>query len=790
MIGAMRSAGHWAASAATVLALLALPGVASAQGCPNEALRTGVSANLPDCRAYEQVSPAEKGGVPAVSLYYPSQAAPNGQGIAYLNLFSAFAGGQSASYPDAYISHRTAAGWQTTNVSPPTPDATPPGGDPVTYDFSEDLSRSVVNVPLQRLTTEATPSVWNLFESNEGAYTWINDENPPHVPPEGCLPELLELCFQIKDFATFAGASADFHHILFESSESLVAGAPEESASTILTPRSITNLYESTYGADGKWHVSLVGYLPDGAIPPGGSTAGSGSSIFYKSVGSEDDHVEHAISADGSSVVFEAKADEGQPDPAQNGLTEVYDRIGAARTIELSAPAPGATPANTQAQPAMFWAASADGKHVFFTSTAELSTASYTGTEPRCEPEPGEGIFACDRGDLYEYDLETKTLKDLTVDTNLPADEAEGASVQGVVGASSDGSYVYFIARGQLVPGKGVDHGYNLYMVHDDGAPVYVTTLGEKDASDWTEEAAELESYVTPSGTHVAFASAEPLPTVNFPSGYGNEGQPEVYEYTAPEEEKGLSGNVVCASCDPSGAAPIGPALLAGVPRGEPTPPGPGENSPFHQVRVVSENGARVFFTSQDPLTSAVNGNTHAKVYEYERDGEGSCETANGCIYLISSPSSPAEAVFLDADSEGENVFFTTVSQLTKSDNDELSDVYDARVDGGFASAQTPAPCRTSCREGSGETPPAGAPLTGSGGASGNLSPPSGAKAAVGETRTQKLAKALTTCRKKRNSRKRQSCEAQARRRYGQQPANVKHAKAKRSGRRHKRSGK
>jgi hypothetical protein len=653
---------------------------AASSACPNEALRRqNNSTALPDCRAYEMVSPVAKEGFDATSrasiLQYPAQAAPSGEAVAYQG-YGPFVGAPANLFPNAHLSSRTSGGWQTVDVTPPTPNPTLPFGASAAiteFSFSEDLSQQVVMVPGQALTDlpAGNEGLFNLFlRKADGSYSLVNSAPPTEFPPPGAECYEFSRCFAEFDLIAFAGASSDFEHVFFEANDSLVGtGAPGGF---------VSNLYESSGG-----QLQVVGVLPDGELAPSGAVPGSGGGGFFGGFYGEWLNVDRAVSADGKRVLFSAVADGGQPAPAQNGLTELYDRIEGNETIEVSAPAPGATPANPAPQPAQFWNASEDGSLVFFTSAAELTTPSNTGTANNSE-------------DLYRYNVDTETLTDLSVDTN-PVDAATGAGVQGVVGASTDGSYVYFVASGELLPGEGEDGQPNLYVSHR-GQLEFIATLGAGDSRDWTSRPRELQAYLTPDGHHLAFMSRQSL------TGYDNTDQAsgaadtEVFAYQAPEGAG--PGTLVCASCDPSGARPTGRAFIGAGPDFL-------ASTPFHQPRAVSDSG-QVFFSSPGPL---IHGqvSANAKLYEYEPDGVGGCAAKAGCISAISSEAGTAPTVFLDAGADGRDVFFATLSHLTPTDEDNLFDVYDARIGGGFAPPQPPPPCEGEGCIGAASTAPPGA---------------------------------------------------------------------------------
>jgi hypothetical protein len=330
-----------------------------------------------------------------------------------------------------------------------------------------------------------------------------------------------------------------------------------------------------------------------------------------------------------------------------------------------------------------------------------------------------------ENGDLYVFDTATDTQMDLTADH--PGESSAGVQ-NAVMGASEDGSYIYFVATGVLANGavKGAD---NVYVMHESNGAwttSYIVTLAGADSKSWRGHAPSestsvqsresvrpelVSSRVSPDGRYLAFMSERSL------TGYDNldavSGQPdeEVYLYDA------VSGRLVCASCDPTGARPVGvfddggtsDPLLADLNTAWSADQGDGNHwlagsvpgwvhvnadLPSYQPRYLSDSG-RLFFDSPDGLVPQdTNGLEDA--YEYEPTGIGSCTSASttfsehsqGCVSLISSGHSGSESIFVDASENGNDVFFATNEKLTNEDYDAAYDIYDAHV------CSSEAPCR------------------------------------------------------------------------------------------------
>ncbi len=262
----------------------------------------------------------------------------------------------------------------------------------------------------------------------------------------------------------------------------------------------------------------------------------------------------------------------------------------------------------------------------------------------------------------------------------------------------------------------------------------------------------------------------------------GGEPQPhcsEVYLYDS------TVGRLTCVSCNPSGGAPAGSSLL-GAPNGGTE----GDGMLNYLQRYLSDSG-RVFFNSRDALVPQdVNGQWD--VYEYEPSGVGSCQQAQGCVSLISSGTSSDVSIFRDASVSGGDVFFTTSERLVAQDGDQSRDLYDARVGGGIAAQNEVPPagcageaCKAPAVGQAGEQAPGSSGFAGPG----NPAPaPTVAVRAKSLTRAQKLARALRVCKGK-PKRKRASCNAQAKRRYGASVKGASRAKRARRANNDRRAG-
>ena len=89
-------------------------------------------------------------------------------------------------------------------------------------------------------------------------------------------------------------------------------------------------------------------------------------------------------------------------------------------------------------------------------------------------------------------------------------------------------------------------------------------------------------------------------------------------------------------------------------------------------------------FSTERPLSArAVNGRTD--IYEWY-GGEG----GEGRVSVISGGTSPQPDEGATISPSGRDIFFRTAEGLVPADTDGLSDIYDARIDGGFPPAPAP----------------------------------------------------------------------------------------------------
>lgn len=763
----------------------------ASEGCSNEALRVGLSANLPDCRAYERVSPAYTQGFPVA---IPVVSADGSRLI--LGSYGTFGGlgnAPAGSNGATYELVRESTGWVAHAILP-----SPENFLSANYfEASADLAKTLW---VSHRPTQSIDQIdFYLKETDSGDMRLIGPSVPSSVvnAPPGAFVNLSNA------FITTKGESRDLSRLVFSSEARPTSDGelnPLWPGDTTEFGRAGISLYE--YVGVGDSEPELVGIRNHGSMasqphePGHDPHLNEGAELISDcgtGVGDGQQEAYNAISAGGvdsgetERVFFTAEGKDQLNCLATSAppVNELYARVNRAAAVAISEPSAGdcevCQPSLSGPRDAQFNGASSDGSKVYFTTEQEL-------------------IPGAKGKNLYEYDfngpIATPAHPAGKITLVSAVNEGE-AGVEGVARVSQDGSHVYFVASGLLREGhpgrRGapVAEGHNLYVFDAaTGVSEFIATLGNADPQIWSSFDVGKLVDVTPDGQFAVFTSFAHLTP-------DDESGPEVsqiFEYAAPTDTlarvsigQRAAGGYLCPTngqveegyeCNGNNVQGSG-SIFAESPTYAVSAPSSAASN-----MVLSPDGRYVVFTSTaslTPLATSSRAGACTNTYEYHVTGG---DVSEGNVSLISSGADVAPHArecggsfnkiepFLTkegAAGEGQDVFFEAGDQLTPSVGDTQRDLYDARIDGGFSPVGSPLSCSGDACQGGLAAAPA---FAGVGSAAiagnGNLGLPAPKRAVVKAkslTRAQQLARALKACKKVAKNR-RARCRAKARKRY------------------------
>jgi hypothetical protein len=715
VVGAWRVEGSMRCVQGLVLAVSAALGVlicaavfasapALADGaCPNEAVRVEEGATyLPDCRAYERITPAYQEG----DQLYGYAISESGEQVV-LNGKSDLAGNPGSGYAlnegEVYLDERTPAGWQLRPLNAPSSQfagedilaAEPTGG------------RSLW---LQHTLAQSTSDIDLYLRAPSGLFSPIG----PVIPSIASEPEPSNN-WDVQDGGTMVqGATPNYSHIVLKN-----------------------NVHEDHWPFDASTQPETL-YEYEGDAPPSshpilvavngekGSTDMIDPNCATR-LGSLYGSTRNAISVSGETIIFSLE----DGDVCEN----LYVRVdggrlspGPASTVEISESE--CTIACGGASGKDFEGASENDERVFFTSTQKLTNGAIDGTASgNAVGTSSEGCEVTTTGEggcnLYEYDFASPPHERLRL--------IAGGEVLGVAGVAEDGSRVYFVSRLALADSGENEYGKvaqsakpNLYVYSTTTASTrFIAPLGEDQQDVWEREARRRNAVVAGhEGQFLLFDSSTSDLTPDDPGSHR-----QLFEYDAETAE------LVRVSKGEAGYNGDGNEVKHGVEEEwELVPSGEGQDRAAPELNI-SNNGKIVVFETREQLSpraiSAVAG--CQSVYEFHTRGS----LSEGQVYLLSdghdnttlTSSSACGPRLMGMSASGANVLITSADSLVPREPSAVGEqlnIYDVRELGGF----TPTPVSGSCQgaacpgmfsTGPLSVPPSSATLSGPD----NLPPPS-----------------------------------------------------------------
>jgi len=503
--------------------------------CPNAQFRVGPSAALPDCRAYELVTPDLGSVVPfdlrSVSFTAAGEgfgsplASPEGEDVIFYGEGTP-PGLEGTGFQNAYRAHRQASGWETSSAGPngtqlpkPFPGATTPSHE---YAFwGEGLGptgrpeRSYLRLPggdyqLVGLGegSATDPEAVGRFISEDGSHVIFSSRvqlaagapalgvpavydrpatgraqlisTPPTGAPSSVLQEFAE------DGARYQGSSADGSTVAFEVGSTLYVHRDGRTAAV-----AAGNLAFGGVSADGSrlFYVRTPSSLGYSQIQRGEAFAYDSATEVSTAIGSGDETVLVNVSADGSRVYFASRQTvggggvSGKENLYVSGVNDGVTFIAtiADDDIELAG----------QAQRLGFWTQGVGPETTISRGPAmDTSRTNYDGTALTFESYANLTAYNSDgRIEVYHYDGAHGVR---CVSCNLGAPATSGATLQSVAQGSEQVI--------TLAPSKGYTLIPNLTR---DGKTVFFETSealvpqdrnGLRDVYEWKEGVVSLIS--------------------------------------------------------------------------------------------------------------------------------------------------------------------------------------------------------------------------------------------------------------------------------------------------------
>jgi hypothetical protein len=674
---------------------ISVPSAVAIDTCPNVVFRTGPSAKLPECRAYELVTPAFTGGkTPSFEgfledtpgIFSTNTVTAQGDSVVFQTLNGALSGFPGTGYIDRYRSRRTAQGWVTESISPGGDMSRGGGMGGVSSDH--EYSTQAVSEPTTRLGPSfAGYGFLNVLRTPEGY-------EPLAEGSLGVDPSRVAQAYWITANAT---------HVIFGAKKKL-----EPLASEVAPQFRSMNLYDRTPGGPTQV-LSLI----NGASPPNGVTflgaSKSGNEVAFglgdgPGTGGifvrRNDSITEQVLPDEASFTFDGIFNKRvfYGDAEQSSRTAFISPFGNLYMYDLDEEKRTTIEGHDDAS---IVNVSEDGSHVYFVAKSALTGSEQNQYGDAAVP-PAKGT-----GTLTSEDTSVSGVS-ASEGTFQPGMAISGEGIRNGTTIESVGSGTLTLSKEATTSGNVSlsASAPNLYVwSQGDESTRFIGTVAQEDVetsganrtasiNTWAQALATVlgaadsgramsHTRSTPTGSFFAFESTAQLTDFDNTErnaadcgtvgngGLGTPGQgcDEVYRYDA------NNGDLTCVSCGPGSGPASGEARLqsintnGGTEGVEPA----AVNTP---VESLTSDGSMVFFESTESLVPQ-DGNQTKDVYRWKEGGD---------VALISTGQGVGESALYGVTPDGSNVVFGTREKLVPQDeNGTTVRFYDARVDGGFS---------------------------------------------------------------------------------------------------------